>query len=120
MRDLVLGPLVLQLQQSAIRRDRLALATLLQLLQGRGAQVGQVVGARVRDDGVPDHGLVHDAVVDLGGPFGGDVHEELLRVPGEEGGQVGVEGELDDGVLFLLGGVVVGTALDSVDAWLAF
>lgn len=88
----------------------------LQLLHGRGPDVGEVVGAGRRDDGVPDDGAVGGlgALGGVGvGPLGRDVDEELLRVPGEEGGEVGVEGEADGGVLFLFGGVVVGAALVS-------
>ena len=48
------------------------------------------------------------------GPGGGYVDEELLSVPGEEGGEVGGEGEADGGVFFFFGGVVVGTAFDSI------
>lgn len=76
-----------------------------------------MVGARGGDDGVPDDGAVGGlgALGGVGvGPLGRDVDEELFGVPGEEGGEVGVEGEADGGVLFLLGGVVVGAALVSV------
>lgn len=70
-----------------------------------------MVGARVGDDAVPDDSLI--GVVARRGPFRRDVDEKLLRVPGEKRGEVGVEREPDDGVLLLLGAVVVGTALDS-------
>lgn len=53
-----------------------------------------MVGARARDDGVPDDGLVGlvggVAGDGGGGPLGRDVDEELLRVPGEERREVGV------------------------------
>lgn len=85
-----------------------------QLLHSRRPDVGEVVRARGRDDGVPDDGAV-GGLGALGGvgvrPLGRHVDEELLGVPGEEGGEVGVEGEADRGVLFFLGGVVVGAAL---------
>lgn len=73
-----------------------------------------MVGARVRDDGVPDDGRVGRVGARGGGPVGRDVDEDLLRVPREEGGEVGLEGELYDGILFLLGGVVVRAALDTI------
>lgn len=78
-----------------------------------------MVGARARDDGVPDDGLVGlvRAVGDARrgrGPLGRDVDEELLGVPGEQRREVGVERELDDGILFLFGTVVVRPALYSV------
>lgn len=65
-----------------VRIYALAGGALAQLLQRRGADVGQVVGARARDDGVPDDGLIR--LVRAAGPLGRDVDEELLRVPGEE------------------------------------
>jgi hypothetical protein len=93
----------------------LASSTLDQLLHGGRAEVGQVVGARARDDGVPDDGLVrlvHVAVA--GGPLGRHVDEHLFRVPREQRREVGVERELDYGIFLLLGAVVVRPALDSV------
>jgi hypothetical protein len=71
-----------------------------------------VVGARVGDDGVPDDSLVGG--IARAGPLGGDVDEELLSVPCEEGRKVGFEGELDDGILLLLGAVVMRPTLDAV------
>lgn len=72
-----------------------------------------MVGAGVGDDAVPDDG----GVVGVAGPapVGGDVDEELLCVPCEERGEVCLEGEADDGVFFLFGGVVVGSALDTME-----
>lgn len=99
----------------------LAGGALAQLLQRRGADVGQVVGARARDDGVPDDGLVRlvraaaTAYARAGGergPLGRDVDEELLRVPGEQRREVRVQRELDDGVFLLLRAVVVRPAFD--------
>lgn len=99
---------------------RLSCRALRELLQGGGADVGQVVGRRARDDTVPDDGLVRrilaggPAGLACVGPLSGDVHKDLLGVPREETGQVGVEAELDDGVLLLFGRVVVGSALDDL------
>ena len=70
-----------------------------------------MVRTRVRNDLIPDNSLVCRVVGAR--PLGGDVDEELLGVPCEERGEVGVEGELDDGVFFLFGAVVMGTTLDS-------
>jgi hypothetical protein len=104
--DLVLGLLVLERQLAAVRIYALAGGAPAQLLERGGADVGQVVGARARDDGVPDDGLVglvHG--VEAGrrrGPLGRYVDEELLRVPGEQRRQVRVERELDYGILLLL------------------
>lgn len=101
-----------------VRIYALAGGALAQLLERGGADVGQVVGARARDDGVPDDGLVglvgRSAGDGGGGPLGGDVDEELLGVPGEERREVGVQRELDDGVLLLLRAVVVRPAFHSV------
>lgn len=72
-----------------------------------------MVGARARDDAVPDDGLVR-LVRGGGGPLGRDVDEELLGVPREQRREIGVERELDDGVFLLLGAIVVRPALDSV------
>ena len=95
--------------------NALARGTLAKLLERRRAVVSEVVGRGRRDDGVPDDGLVGRRVgVGGGRPFGGDVDEDLLGIPGEEGGEVRVERELDDGVFFVLGGVVVGAAADAV------
>lgn len=87
---------------------------LAQLLQRRGADIGQVVGAWARDDGVPDDGLVRLVRAAVAytrardhGPLGRDVDEELLRVPGEQRREVRVQRELDDGVFLLLRAVVV-------------
>ena len=70
---------------------------------------------------VPDNGLVGGGVTGDGGaigcgrrPFGRNVDEELLGVPCEQGRQIGVKGELYDGVFFLLAAVVVRTSADSV------
>ena len=71
-----------------------------------------MVGAGVGDDAVPDDGGVVGIVGP--GPVCGDVYEELLGVPCEERGEVCFEGEADDGVFFLLGGVVVGSTFDAV------
>ena len=92
--------------------NSLALCAPLELLHGYGPNILEVVCAGVRDDGVPDDGLV--GVIVGRGPLGGDVDEELLGVPCEQGREICVEGELDDGVFFLLGGVVMWAALDSV------
>lgn len=99
---------------SPARIYALARGALAQLLQRRGAQVAQVVGARARDDAVPDDGLVGLVRAGGGGPLGRDVDEELLGVPREQRRKVRVERELDDGVLLLLRAVVVRPALDSV------
>ena len=73
-----------------------------------------MVRAGTGDDGVPDDGLVgRVGRARAVGPLGRHVDEDLLRVPGEERAEVGVEAELNDGVLFLLGGVVVRAAADS-------
>lgn len=113
VRDLVLGLLVLEVEQAAAAVDGLAGGALAQLLEGRGADVGQVVRRRRRDDRVPDDGAV--ALVVLGGvPLGRHVDEQLLRVPREQRRQVRVERELDDGVLLLLGRVVVRPSFYSV------
>lgn len=67
------------------------------------------------NDAVPDDGLV--GCVRTGSrrwPLGGHVHKHLFGVPGKQARQVGVEAELDDGVLFLLGGVVVRSSLDDL------
>lgn len=99
------------------RIDALPLGALDQLPLGHGADVGEVVGAGARDDGVPDDGLVGrvgGAAGRVVGPLGRHVDEDLLRVPGEERAEVGVEAELDDGVFLLLGRVVVWAAADSV------
>lgn len=112
--DLVLWLLVLELQQASAPVHGLAGGALAQLLERGGADVGQVVRGRGGDDGVPDDGAVGLVLGPRGLPLGGHVDEELLRVPGEERREVGVERELDDGVLLLLGRVVVRAALDSV------
>ena len=88
--------------------NTLPFSALNQLPLGRGADVAQVVSAGARDDAVPDDGLIRRVCRAGGvGPLGRDVHEQLLRVPCKEGAEVGVEVELDDGVFFLFGGVVV-------------
>lgn len=90
----------------------LALGAPLELSHGDGANVLQVVGGGAGDDVVPDNGGVGGV---LGGrPLGGDIDEDVLGVPGEERREIGLERELDNGVLLLLGAVVVGAALDSV------
>lgn len=94
------------------RVDALALGAALELLHGDRANVLEVVGARVGDDGIPDDGRVGHIVGSR--PFGSNIDEDLLRVPVEEAREVGVEGEADDGVLFLLGGVVVRAALNAI------
>jgi hypothetical protein len=91
--------------------DSLALGTALELLHGHGADVLEMVGAGVGNDGVPDDSLI--GVVVGAGPFGGHVDEELLGVPCEERRKVGIEGELDDGILLLLGAIVMRAALDT-------
>lgn len=78
-----------------------------------------MVCAGAGDDLVPDDSLVGGvggrACAGIG-PLCGDVDEDLLGIPtAEEGGEVGLEGELDDGVFLLGGGVVVRTALDDLD-----
>lgn len=93
------------------RVNRLALSASLQLLHSNGPDTLQVVGARVRNDGIPNDGFV-GRVIDAG-PLGGDVDEDLLGVPCEERGEVGFERELDDGVFLLLGAIIMGTAFDS-------
>jgi hypothetical protein len=112
--DLVLWLLVLELEQAAALVDGLAGGALAQLLEGGGANVGQVVRRGARDDGVPDDGAVGLVLLVRGRPLGRHVDEELLGVPGEERREVRVERELDDGVLLLLGRVVVRSSLDSV------
>lgn len=69
---------------SPARIDALPLCTLAQLLERRGADVGQVVGARARDDAVPDNGAVGRVGITRLGPLRRHVDEQLLRVPGEE------------------------------------
>lgn len=112
--DLVLGLLVLELQQAAALVDGPAGGALAQLLERGRPDVGQVVGARRRDDGVPDDGAA--GLVRRRGrrPLGGHVDEELLGVPGEQRREVGVQRELDDCVFLLPGRVVVRPAFDSV------
>lgn len=110
--DLVLGLLVLEREEAAGGVDGLSGGAAAQLAQGDGPDVREVVGAGGRDDGVPDHGRV--GLVRGGGPVGGHVDEDLLGVPGEEGREVGVERELDDGVFFFLGAVVVRPAFYAV------
>ena len=78
-----------------------------------------MVGAGGGDDGVPYYGLVLGDIAGDGGgrggrPLGGDVDEDLLGVPVEEGGEIGFEGELDYGVFFFFGTVVVWSAADAV------
>ena len=73
-----------------------------------------MVGARVGDDAVPDDGLVGGVDLVGIGPLGSHVYEEGLGVPGEEGGEVRLHGELDNGVLLLLRGIVVRATLDAV------
>lgn len=79
-----------------------------------------MVGARARDDGVPDDGLVGLVRVVVSGavirgsssrPLGRHVDEELLGVPREQRREVGVERELDHGVFFPLVAVVMRLAL---------
>jgi len=119
MSDLILGFLVLDAEFATVGVDALALGALLQLTHGSRTDVGEVIGTGRGDDLIPDDGLVGGigAGSSLGaiGPFGRDVDEDLLRVPGEEVREVGVEGELDDGIFFLLARVVMGPALDDLD-----
>lgn len=96
------------------RINGFALGAPPQLLHGHGPNVLQMIGAGARDDGVPDDGRVGGVCAGRRGPFGRDVDEELFRVPCEQGGEVRVEGELDDGVFFFFGRVVVGAAFDAV------
>lgn len=112
--NLVLGLLVLELQQASALVHGLARRALAQLLQGGGSDVGEVVRAGGRDDAVPDHGAV-GLVLDGRGPFCRHIDEKLLGVPREERGEVRVEREFDDGVFFLLGRVVVWTSFYSVE-----
>lgn len=70
----------------------------------------------VRDDRVPDHGLVHQLRSGGIGPAGGHPDEHLLGVPVEERGEIGRERELDHGVFFFARAVVVGTAADAAGA----
>lgn len=49
-----------------------------------------MVGARARDDRVPDDGFVGLVRAVGGGPFGCYVYEELLGVPGEQRREVRV------------------------------
>ena len=136
MGDLVLGLLVFELEdtprgggQSAIERKRglfalqgivpagvnsLALRALLELLHGDRPNVFQVVSAGIRDNAIPDDGRVGRILAWCARPLGRDVYEELLGVPREERRQIGVEGEFDDGILFLFGRVVVRPTLDAV------
>lgn len=72
-----------------------------------------MVGAGVGDDAVPDDGGVVD--IARARPVCRYVYEELLCIPCKEGREVGFQREADDGILFLLRGVVVGSALDTVE-----
>jgi len=97
----------------------LASSALDQLLHGDRTDVGQVVGARARDDGVPDDSLVRLVHVVAGtgrgrGPLGRHVDEDLFRVPREQRREIGVERELDYGIFLFLGAVVVRSTSDSV------
>ncbi|KUI56760.1 hypothetical protein VP1G_10882 [Cytospora mali] len=83
----------------------------------RRTNLGQVVGARARDDLVPYDSLVGRiiaVVLTAGRPLGRDVDKDLLGVPVEQRAEVGVEAELDDGVLLLGGAVVIGPARDDL------
>jgi hypothetical protein len=93
----------------------LALGAALELLHGSRANVLQMVCARVGDDAIPYNGRVCNVLTLGRGPVGGHVDKDLFRVPCEEAGEVGVEGELDDGVFFLFAAVVVWTTLDSAN-----
>lgn len=73
-----------------------------------------MIRARVRNNSVPNHGLV-GRIVHPRRPLSGYVHEQLLRVPRKERREVRLEGEFEDGVLLLLGAVVVRPALDNLD-----
>jgi hypothetical protein len=72
-----------------------------------------VIGTGVGDDGIPDDG----GVVGIVGarPVRCYVYEELLCVPCEERGEICFQREANDGVLFLLRRVVVGTAFYTID-----
>lgn len=70
-----------------------------------------MVGAGVGNDAIPDDGRV--GVVLLAGPVGSDVYKHLLGVPCEEARKVGFEGESQNRVFLLLGGVVMRAALDT-------
>jgi hypothetical protein len=73
-----------------------------------------VIGTRAGDDKIPDDSGIC-AILVLGiGPVCCYVYKYLLRVPGEKGREVCFEREFDDSVFFLLGAIVVGSALDSV------
>lgn len=95
----------------------LARRALPEFLKRRRAIVAQVVARRRGDDRVPNDSLVGRILGGStgGGPLGGHIDEHLLGVPGKKRAQVGVEAKLDDAVLFLFGGVVVGPALDDLD-----
>lgn len=104
------------------RIDRLARGAFLELFHGGGTDVGEVVRARGGDYLVPDHGLVLGNVTAGDGgrgvrPLGRHVDEDLLGVPGEEGREVRLEGELNHGIFFFFGAVVVWSAADSVIGW---
>lgn len=87
--------------------------TLLESLHCCRANVLQVVGAGVGDDGIPNDSLVR--LVRVGGwPLSCDIDKKLFRIPSEERREIRLHGELDNGVFLFLGAVVVGTTLDSV------
>ncbi len=78
------------------------------------------MGYGIRDDAVPNDGLVVGGHVDgrraVGiGPFGRHPDEDLLSVPAEQAGQVGVEVEADVCVLGARWRVPVAAAFES--AW---
>lgn len=102
------------------RVNSLALSTALELLHGNGANVLEMVGARIRDNTIPNDGRVCGVL--RARPFCCYVYEDFFRVPVEEAREIGVEGESNDGVLLLLGAVVVRAALDTIfyPLWLAF
>jgi hypothetical protein len=55
-----------------------------------------MIGARVGDDAVPNHGFIGTVGGRLRvGPFSSNIDEYLLRVPGEEALKVCLKGELD-------------------------
>lgn len=109
--NLVLGFLVFELEYASARVNALACCTLLELLHGNGPNVLQVVGTWIRNDAVPDDGRV--GVIVGAWPVCCDVYENLLRIPGEKRREVGFKRETNDGILLLLGAIVVRAAFDT-------
>lgn len=79
--------------------NALAGSAFLELFHRGRANVLEVVGARVRNDLIPDDGRV-GAIVGCR-PVGRDIDEDLLGVPSKEGLEVCVKGESENGVFLL-------------------